>query len=116
MERSSTLARKTQHKVKNGLRLAVTYLFLGLLGLVMVYPLLWMVASSFKENKGIFNSISIIPPSLSLEHYIEGWKGVGNIPSPPFSPIHFPSSFPPQCSSSSPVCWWRMGSPVLNSP
>ena len=77
MERSSTLARKTQHKVKNGLRLAVTYLFLGLLGLVMVYPLLWMVASSFKENKGIFNSISIIPPSLSLEHYIEGWKGVG---------------------------------------
>ena len=77
MERSSTLARKTQHKVKNGLRLAVTYLFLGLLGLVMVYPLLWMVASSFKESKGIFNSISIIPPSLSLEHYIEGWKGVG---------------------------------------
>lgn len=43
----------------------------------MVYPLLWMVASSFKESKGIFNSISIIPPSLSLEHYIEGWKGVG---------------------------------------
>jgi transporter len=79
MERSSTLARKTQHKVKNGLRLAVTYLFLGLLGLVMVYPLLWMVASSFKESKGIFNSISIIPPSLSLEHYIEGWKGVGGI-------------------------------------
>ena len=35
MERASTLARKTQHKVKNGLRLAVTYLFLGLLGLVM---------------------------------------------------------------------------------
>ena len=60
MERSSTLARKTQHKVKNGLRLAVTYLFLGLLGLVMVYPLLWMVASSFKENKGIFNSISTV--------------------------------------------------------
>ncbi|MFR9161425.1 MAG: hypothetical protein ACLVJ8_14160 [Ruthenibacterium lactatiformans] len=115
MERSSTLARKTQHKVKNGLRLAVTYLFLGLLGLVMVYPLLWMVASSFKESKGIFNSISIIPPPLSLEHYIEGWKGVGNIPSPPFTNT-FSIVIPPQCSSSSPVCWWRMGSPVLNSP
>lgn len=59
--------------LKNGL----TYLFLIVLGLVMIYPLLWMFASSFKENKDIFTSISVLPPTLNPQYYIKGWEGVG---------------------------------------
>lgn len=71
-----TINRKSA-KIRHNIQMTVVYLFLGVLGLVMVYPLLWMLASSFKENNGIFNSISIIPPNLNPIHYIEGWKGVG---------------------------------------
>ena len=42
-------------------------------GLVMLYPILWMVVSSFKNNNEIFDSISLIPTSFSLENYIRGW-------------------------------------------
>lgn len=68
---------KRKTSVREYVRLTATYLFLGLLGLVMVYPLLWLFASSFKENDNIFNSISIIPPNLNIQHYIDGWQGVG---------------------------------------
>jgi oligogalacturonide transport system permease protein len=53
------------------------YIFLILLGIVMVYPLLWLIASSFKTNKEIFTSISIIPTSFIFDAYIDGWKGSG---------------------------------------
>ncbi len=40
----------------------------------MLYPILWMVSNSFKTNAEIFGSSSLIPKSLSLEHYIRGWR------------------------------------------
>ena len=69
--------RKRRAKVRRIISNTIAYIFLSLLGLVMVYPLLWLFASSFKENSGIFTSISVIPPNLNPQHYIEGWKGVG---------------------------------------
>nr|WP_319474294.1 carbohydrate ABC transporter permease [uncultured Sphaerochaeta sp.] len=45
-----------------------------LLGFLMLYPILWMISNSFKTNAEIFGSSSLIPKSLSLEHYIRGWK------------------------------------------
>ena len=63
--------------MKKRIRNIVAYLFLCLLGIVLVYPLLWMLASSFKENNEIFNSMSILPSSLNLQYYVDGWQGVG---------------------------------------
>lgn len=63
--------------MKKLLRKSIAYIFLTLLGIVMVYPLLWMFASSFKETKDIFNSVSIIPPNLNPQYYLQGWEGVG---------------------------------------
>lgn len=77
MEQQSVTKRKARQKIRKGVRHTVAYLFLALLGIVLIYPLLWMLASSFKENNEIFNSMSIIPSSLDLVHYIEGWQGVG---------------------------------------
>ena len=43
------------------------------LAFCMVYPVLWMVASSFKPEQGLLNDMSIIPPSLDLFNYRDGW-------------------------------------------
>lgn len=42
----------------------------------MLYPLLWMVFSSFKPEAQIMQSnSSLIPKEWTLEHYIRGWGG-----------------------------------------
>lgn len=44
--------------------------------LVMLYPLLWMFASSFKPEEEIFHSASIIPSVFNFDAYIRGWQGL----------------------------------------
>ncbi len=44
--------------------------------LVMLYPLLWMLASSFKPENEIFGSISILPTRFEFASYLRGWKGL----------------------------------------
>ena len=45
-------------------------------GFVMIYPLLWMVMSSFKESSTIFHTAGqLLPTQPTLENYANGWKG-----------------------------------------
>ncbi len=45
---------------------------------IMLYPVLWLVASSFKPNGDIFSTAtSLFPENFTLENYINGWKGFG---------------------------------------
>jgi multiple sugar transport system permease protein len=44
--------------------------------LIMVYPLLWMLISSFKHNTDIFTDTSLIPKSITFENYKTGWTGL----------------------------------------
>lgn len=39
----------------------------------MVYPLLWMIGSSFKPDDRIFTELSPFPSSLDLRNYVNGW-------------------------------------------
>lgn len=56
------------------------HLLLGALSFSMLYPVLWLLASSFKSNTEIFSSAStLIPTQLALSNYVEGWKGFGGI-------------------------------------
>ncbi len=49
-------------------------------GIVMIYPLIWMVMSSFKETSTIFTTAgSLIPENFTLENYVNGWKGFAKI-------------------------------------
>ena len=49
-------------------------------GLVMIYPLIWMVVSSFKETNTIFTTAgSLIPQNAVVENYINGWKGFAGV-------------------------------------
>lgn len=43
-------------------------------GLLMLYPLFWMVAASFKPNHEIFGSIGLWPESPTLDGVIQGWR------------------------------------------
>ena len=48
-------------------------------GLIMIYPLIWMVMSSFKPNNTIFStSTQLIPQNFTMENYVGGWQGFGN--------------------------------------
>ena len=45
----------------------------------MIYPVLWMIMSSFKTQSGIFRgNLSLIPDEWNFANYIEGWRGFGN--------------------------------------
>jgi ABC-type sugar transport system, permease component len=47
---------------------------LSALSLLMVYPLVWLVVSSFKPNDQIFRNLSIFTTDLTLDNYINGWN------------------------------------------
>ena len=52
------------------------HLFVIFGALVMVYPLLWMVFSSFKPTDMILPTAGqLIPAEWTLRNYIQGWKG-----------------------------------------
>lgn len=58
----------------------VYYILITIFAFVMVYPLLWLIGSSFKTHQEIFsNMTSLIPKKITFENYIEGWKGFGGI-------------------------------------
>ncbi|MHA7965875.1 carbohydrate ABC transporter permease [Paenibacillus sp. CAU 1782] len=62
------------------LRGLVYHLSVGLLAFAMLYPVLWMFASSFKSNQDIFqNSHILIPQVWQFENYTSGWAGFGGI-------------------------------------
>ena len=45
-------------------------------GLIMIYPLLWMVFSSFKPTDQVLpTSSQLIPTQWTLDNYVNGWKG-----------------------------------------
>jgi multiple sugar transport system permease protein len=51
-----------------------------ILGIIMFYPILWLIVSSFKTHTEIFqNARSLIPRQFNFDNYIQGWKGFGNI-------------------------------------
>jgi multiple sugar transport system permease protein len=56
-----------------------THLFIIVLGLLMLYPIVWMVVSSFKPNNMIFSDPGLIPKALTIENYISGWKGYAGV-------------------------------------
>lgn len=58
-------------------RKTVAHAALLLVGLGMLYPLLWMLSSSFKPQQDIFSSSSLVPTTPTLSNYVLGWSGAG---------------------------------------
>lgn len=52
----------------------------GLFSILMIYPLLWLIASSFKPREEIFaRATSLIPENFTLANYAAGWAGFGGV-------------------------------------
>ncbi|PHO08102.1 sugar ABC transporter permease [Thermoanaerobacterium thermosaccharolyticum] len=49
------------------------YIILTLGAIVMLYPILWLIGASFKNNNEIFTSIGIFPRTFDFSSYIKGW-------------------------------------------
>jgi len=67
----------THHK---GVRTAFYHVMVAGSAIVMLYPILWLFASSFKSRAEIWTNISaLIPQEFTLVNYVNGWKGFGGI-------------------------------------
>lgn len=71
-------ALERQRRVRKTRDTIIYHLGVGFLGLVMLYPILWLVSSSFKPSDQIWTTInSLIPSTLHFENYINGFEGFG---------------------------------------
>lgn len=55
---------------------AVVYILISLFGLVMLYPLIWMIFASVKPSAEVLSSPNLLPSRLQLENFAEGWTMV----------------------------------------
>lgn len=62
---------------------AIYHILVMGLGLIMIYPLVWMIMSSLKETGTIFTTAGqMIPTSenfVKFANYVTGWKGFGRV-------------------------------------
>lgn len=56
------------------------YLILVMVALILGYPIMWLICSSFKDSASIFSSIGLFPKHFTLEGYVEGWKNTSQYP------------------------------------
>lgn len=50
-----------------------------LVGILMLYPVLWLVSSSFKPNQMIFTDTGLWPKAFTLDNYANGWRGLQHV-------------------------------------
>lgn len=63
------------------LRVVLKHALLIAFGLIMIYPLLWMLASSLKPSALIFRDPSLLPSEIDMSNYTVGWNALSH----PFS-------------------------------
>lgn len=71
---ADTLANMEKQRRRARISSAFRYSLLIIVGLIMVYPLVWMFGASFKTNAEIFASPSFWPKEPTVQGYIDGWK------------------------------------------
>lgn len=49
------------------------------IGIVMLYPLLWLLVSSLKPNNEIFGTLSLWSENFTFQNYISGWQGLSGV-------------------------------------
>jgi oligogalacturonide transport system permease protein len=68
----TALERKLRRKAR--IAALIRYALLVAVGLVMIYPLIWLIGASFKTNAEMFTSPGFWPSEPTLSGYIEGWQ------------------------------------------
>lgn len=72
----SSLNKKTiaKNRRKNLISASIRYTLLIIVGLFMLYPLVWLLGASFKSNSEIFTSAGFIPKKFDFSGFINGWQ------------------------------------------
>lgn len=66
--------------VKHKIQKFLYHFFVIAFGIVMIYPVLWMISGSFKDNSEILRgTLRLIPQNLKTSNYSTGWKGFSGI-------------------------------------
>ena len=74
-----SVAQRAQERRK-WTRSLIYHLSVSVVAFVMLYPLLWLIASSFKGPGEIWTNVSsLIPQDFTARNYINGWAGFGGI-------------------------------------
>lgn len=67
-----------KNKIK--IKKIIYHVFVILFGFAMIYPVLWMISGSFKDNAEILRgSLALIPKDFKISNYATGWKGFTGI-------------------------------------
>lgn len=64
------------NRVKKWAGLTPSYVILGLWSLFTVFSILWVIASSFKTNRELFQAVWSLPTTLNVDNYIKAWSTV----------------------------------------
>ncbi len=65
-------------KLKKILNKYIYHILVLIGGFIMVYPVLWMISGSLKNNAEILNgSLNLIPPNWRWDNFARGFKGFG---------------------------------------
>ena len=70
------------HSMKRRKRVTATvyHVLVTAASLLMLYPLFWMLSSSFKPNAEIFVTVgNLIPETFTTENYLNGWRGFAGL-------------------------------------
>lgn len=77
----ATESRRVHRKASPARRRAkslVKHALLIVFGLLMLYPLLWLLASSFKPSSIIFRDPSLLPETIDMSNYTGGWNALSH--------------------------------------
>lgn len=60
-------------------RSIIKFVLLLVFALGILYPLFWMIGSSFKPEAEVFKDLGLIPKHFTLENYKIGWQSNGRV-------------------------------------
>ncbi|MDR2510675.1 MAG: carbohydrate ABC transporter permease [Spirochaetaceae bacterium] len=66
-----------KHETKTRISAGVANVIIIAFGIMMLYPVVWLIMASFKEGSAIFSDPSLIPKIWTIENYFKGWGGIG---------------------------------------
>lgn len=71
------MAKKQLKRKRIGVGEVIWFLILCLLAFLIIYPLCWILMSSFKDYQGIYGDVWGLPKKLLWSNYVTAWnKGI----------------------------------------
>ena len=61
-------------RLRRNIQMTILYLVFTVVGVIMLFPFVWMIATSFKTGTDIYN-MSLIPKTFTLENYVDVIQG-----------------------------------------